>query len=172
MTLYEEALSAASKELSLPQDNWNVEKLASLRLMLKVAQHKWSGNQTSGVAREMIDLMGAITELLDKVKPTEEVQVRVNFAKTAVGIGFATCPECGHRAQHRFAPDELAPLPPKPAPVEVPIVEAAPSTATPAPTPASAPPRVVVDNKPLIDYSPMRRPDGGSYNPFGSEVHR
>jgi hypothetical protein len=169
-THYEQALEAASKELGRPATDWAVEKLGSLRLMLAVERHRWSHNQTSATARSMIDLMGEISSLLKEVGPAEEIRININTVKTAVGIGHVTCPECGHRSQHRFEDGTLEPLPPKP-PVEQPAIadDAAPvAPASPPATAAPVPAKVV----PLIDYSPTRRHNGDTYNPLGSEFHK
>jgi hypothetical protein len=172
-TLYEQTLNAASKELGRSKDDWSVERLASLRLMLAVARHKWSGTQASSVGREMLDVMGEISALLKEVKPQEELRIDVNFVSGVRGIYRCSC--CGEEntlEDGSYEPAEggrrrdfvAAPATP-PAPV------AAPSTPTPAAVPAA--PVLVVDNAaPLIDFfSPTRTHRGDTYNPFGSEYH-
>jgi hypothetical protein len=148
------------------KDDWQVEKLASLRLMLRVAQHRWSQNQSSGAGRETIDLMNEIDGLLKEVKPQEELQIRTTFVSGVVGR--YVCQHC--HIENRIedgsytpaeGPSRFAATPSEPTPVP------APSTAIATPV-APAPDNVV----PLVDYTPTRQHNGGTYNPFGSEYHK
>jgi hypothetical protein len=100
MTLYEEALESAAKELGREPSDWNVERLASLRLMLAVARHRWSASQTTGTAREMLDVMAEITALLDKVKPAEGLRIELTYVEGVEGR---------YRCQHCSEWNELAP---------------------------------------------------------------
>jgi hypothetical protein len=123
---YQAALEAVASGLGAEPDSELAKHVAFLRLV--------RDNMTAAAIRGervvVADVLALDQALKGHLPEREQLKIDVSFVEGAVGIGFATCPECGHRAQHHFGEGTLDPLPPKPAPVEVPaVVEAAPSTA-------------------------------------------
>jgi hypothetical protein len=168
-TAYDLELKAAAKMLGRDRDDWSVQRLAHLTLLWKVAQHRWSESQTAANTDQVVSLMDAITALKAEVAPAEEVQIRIDYVSGVVGR--YVCEFC--HAENRLADGSFQPLEGRPA--RYAATPANPATPVPAPSTATAAPAapvLVVDNKPLLDFSPTRQHFGDTYNPFGSEFHK
>jgi hypothetical protein len=168
MTLYEEALESAAKELGRDKSDWSVEKLATLRLQLAVARHGWESTQEPGHSREMREVMDAIDALLKEVKPQEELRISLHFVEKPEGI--YTCQHC--HMENRLESGSYEPVEPRRRDF---APEAVNEPAQPAPVPAPsvapaepAPP----DNIVPIDYAVRRTPSDGAYNAFGWMGHQ
>jgi hypothetical protein len=116
-------LAQVAADYGVDADSDQADHIATLIVLRKAIRDRaWRGD----TIRTDPDDMAKIDALLKAYQPAkDQLQIEVNFVKSAVGIGHATCPQCGHRAEHRFGDGELEPLPPKP-PVEKPAVAEAP----------------------------------------------
>jgi hypothetical protein len=126
---YQAALDAVMASLGGKPDDELVKHVTFLRLV--------RDNMTAAAMRGERVVVADVLALDQALKAhlpakQEEVRFEIDWCETAVGIGHVVCPECGYRATHRFEAGTLEPLPPKPAPVEVPVTEAAPTPAPPA----------------------------------------
>jgi hypothetical protein len=95
LTVIEQAIKDAAKELNLPKDHWDVERLATMQVMLKVARHKWSQGQSASAAGDMLTLMDSITTLRKEAKLAEPMDIKLQIVKRAIGIANITCKHCG-----------------------------------------------------------------------------
>jgi len=133
LTVVEQAIKDAAKELNLPKDHWDVERLATMTVMLKVARHKWSQGQSSGAAGDMLTLMSEISAMRSKAGLGGPREIEVSFLRRVVGV-FKCC-KCGERNE---IPDYQRPEPP-PAPPALPPFQRPIDEAEANPKPASEP---------------------------------
>ena len=95
LTVVEQAIKDASAELGLPKDHWDVERLATLQVMLKAARHKWENGQSSSAASDMVTLMEEITKLRAAAGLTSGPrEMEITFVEGVTGV--YKCTECGH----------------------------------------------------------------------------
>jgi hypothetical protein len=133
MTTYtfDDALTEAAAELSLPSTHPRVDRLATLNFAYLSARRQWAQDQAAGSLQVMYNSMERLDAFRKEVGAVEPLSVTVRFVEGATGLGTVTCPSCGHTHRHEFAPGSLDPLPQRP-PIEKPVVvEAAPSTTPP-----------------------------------------
>lgn len=111
LTVVEQAIKDAAAELGLPKDHWNVERYATLQVMLKVARHKWSQDQASSAASEMLSIMDAISAMRREAGIREPLQLNMRVVESYVGIADITCPHCGKASRHELSdkPFDAAP---------------------------------------------------------------
>jgi hypothetical protein len=137
LTVVEQAMKDAAAELKLPKDHWDVERLATLNVMLRVARHKWSQGQAANDANQMLALMDSITTLRREAKAVEPIAIEVNIRKGRFtnGVFRGQCSHCQEWTEYSDTPFEAA----SPAAQANPQPEATsearkpPSVATPAP---------------------------------------
>ena len=98
LTVVEAAIRDASKELGLPRDHWDVERLATLNVMLKVARHRWAQGQSSGAASDMLVLMDSITALRKQAKLVEPLAITIR------SIDSFKCSHCGQIGESETSP--------------------------------------------------------------------
>jgi hypothetical protein len=102
--LVEQAIRDAAKELSLPRDDWRVERLGTLQILLKVTRHKWAADQTSARAADIVMLMDEITKLRTEAgidnTPSE---VEIKFVEHYTGVATITCPHCQMSSRHEVS---------------------------------------------------------------------
>jgi hypothetical protein len=91
LTTWESALKEAARELALPKDDFRVEKLATLTLLLKVQRAQWANGKLTN-SGDMIEVMNAIEALRSTAGGPREILV--NVVKAVSGI--FTCARCGH----------------------------------------------------------------------------
>jgi len=154
LTVVEQAIKDASAELGLPKDHWDVERLATLQVMLKAARHKWENGQSSSAASDMVTLMEEITKLRAAAGlASGPREMEITFVEGVTGV--YKCTECGH--ENRLAPRVTA--------TQDALIE--PQTAsTDTPAPAESPPAVVpLTSRPGTTRSPRRRPQEGPAAP-------
>jgi len=113
LTVVEQAMKDAAAELGLPKDHWDVERLATLNVMLEVARHKWSAGQATSDANQMLALMEAITALRRESKASEAPQISVEIVRKLRG----KCWHCGKENEvGRLATDAALAEPQRPPP--------------------------------------------------------
>src|SRR5262249_54775324 len=95
----EQAIKDAAAELKLPKTSWDVERLATLNVMLKVARHKWSTGQGSKDAGEMIALMDAITTLRKERGINDDHPTGIEVSIVHPFHGVVTCHACGAKIE-------------------------------------------------------------------------
>jgi hypothetical protein len=103
LTVVEKAIADAARELSLPRDHWNVERLSTLMVLKQVAVHKFSTTQSSQSAADILALMDSISKLRAEAKLNEPVAITVEYAESFIGICDTTCPHCGRTSKHEIA---------------------------------------------------------------------
>ena len=95
LNVVEQAIKDASAELGLPKDHWDVERLATLQVMLKAARHKWENGQSSSAASDMVTLMEEITKLRAAAGlASGPREMEITFVEGVTGV--YKCTECGH----------------------------------------------------------------------------
>jgi hypothetical protein len=62
LSVWQQALKDAARELSMPKDSWPVERFATLRIALQLARSKWASGNTTASA-DLLTLMAEITQL-------------------------------------------------------------------------------------------------------------
>jgi hypothetical protein len=155
---YKAILEQVVADYGVAADSDMADHIATLITLRKAIRDRaWRGDV---LRTDPDDFVTIDTALKQYQRKNDRLQVNVNFVKRAVGIGFATCPECGHRAEHRFEPEELRALPPKPAPVAQPAPTETPPAASavaakPVPANVVSLPSPYAGNRrvsPLSDY--------------------
>jgi hypothetical protein len=162
------ARATIAAQYNLEATDFRVRHLALLLAVFAQSEDQLAHGKVVDIGK-LLDLDHAIAAARTAIQAAEPVQINISYAERACGIGFAVCPGCGLRSEHKFDDDALAPLPAKPpiAPPE-PVAVAAPSTATT--TPPKPAPALVIDNKPLIDFVSRRQINGnGVYSPYGND---
>jgi hypothetical protein len=131
--LLDKAIKAASREMGLPVDDWRVERLANLQVLLRIAQSKWANiiahEKTASNSAEIISLLDAITEAKRVVLPSGargSIIPNVRIQPVEGVEGYYQCQKCGH-GNHL------------PAGSYTPLQDTPKSGAPAAPTPPSAP---------------------------------
>jgi hypothetical protein len=125
---HQQLLERVAAEYGVEPDSDKADHIATLIVLRKAIRDRaWRGDPIRTDPDDMAKIDALLKQYLSR---DEGVKIEVHFVEGAVGIGFATCPECGHRAQHRFEAGALEPLPPKP-PIEKPepVAVAAPPPA-------------------------------------------
>jgi hypothetical protein len=165
LTVVEQAIKDAAAELKLPKNSWDVERLATMQVMLKVARHKWSQGQSSSAAGDMLQLMESITTLRREAKLSEPMDIEVNVVRRATGIADVTCKHCGKTDRYdlpdttRSTPESTPqpeathglPIEPQPRPSDDPApAESMDSNPDSAPADASAPAKVRGNENPTL----------------------
>jgi hypothetical protein len=102
-TAYEIELRNAARDLGRDKDDWSVQRLANLTLLWKVAQHRWTTNQSAANTDQVVSLMDAIDALRKEVKPAEGVQFNVQYVESYVGLADVVCPHCGLKSRHEIS---------------------------------------------------------------------
>jgi hypothetical protein len=102
LTVVEQAVKDAAKELGLPKDHWDVERLATMQVMLKVARHKWASGQSSSAAGDMLQLMAEITTLRKEAR-VEPMEVNIKYASAFVGVADIECKYCHKTARYEVS---------------------------------------------------------------------
>jgi len=126
LTVWDQALKDAAKELDAPTNDFRVEKLATLTLLLKAQRASWTQGKLSN-SGDMIEVMDAIAALRKEAGLGEGVrQINVHFVRTLK----ARCPHCGKMSAVSTEPFENSPHQTHPDPA---IEAAARATVTPPP---------------------------------------
>jgi hypothetical protein len=173
LTVVEQAIKDAAVELGLPKDHWDVERLATLQVMLKAARHKWENGQSSGAASDMVTLMEEITKLRTAAGlASGPREIEVTYVRAVTGI--YKCKHCGE--ENELEDGKYTPAPP-PRVVDMPSDSVARATATtpaaPENTRVSGPENGAVapsESKPAPDAPKVTHRDGVSASPFHSQV--
>jgi hypothetical protein len=105
LTVVEQAIKDAAAELKLPKDHWDVERLATLNVMLRVARHKWSQGQAANDANQMLALMDSITTLRKEARLNEPLDIKIHFVR---GKFTGRCSHCGKSTEYSDRPFDEA----------------------------------------------------------------
>jgi hypothetical protein len=141
LTTWESALKDAAKELGLPKDDFRVEKLATLVLLLKVQRSQWANGKLSK-SSDMIEVMSEITKLRDAAGiDNTPHEVSVQFVEHYVGVATITCPHCKMSSRHEVSNKPFERATPSPAVKTLPEPpDANAGQAAPDPSPAEPKP--------------------------------
>src|SRR5262249_50801229 len=103
-TAFEKQLKVAAEELGLPKDDWQVERLATLKLMYLVARSKWSNGQVSN-SSDMLALMAEITGLRKEAKLMEPMDIKVHIVESEPVVLQADieCKHCGKVGKYQVS---------------------------------------------------------------------
>ena len=102
LTAWEQALKDAAKELGAPKDDFRVEKLATLTLLLKVQRSQWTQGKLPN-SGDMIEVMNAIEALRTAAGLTGPRGFNIKFVHRYVGIADITCPHCKKTSRHEVS---------------------------------------------------------------------
>jgi hypothetical protein len=163
LSVIERAIKDAAAELDLPKDHWDVERLATMQVMLKVARHKWSQGQAPKDAADMLVLMDAITGMRKSAGLQGPRAVDIRFVEGYRGIADVVCPHCHKVSRQEFSdrPFESRPdATPTPKTMGDALIEPA-GLSSGDQAPASAPANVVT----MVTYR-----EGVSASSFHSQV--
>jgi hypothetical protein len=90
LSVWQQALKDAARELSMPKDSWPVERFATLRIALQLARSKWASGNTTASA-DLLVLMGEITTMRANAGLDVPRSVDVQIVKKLRG----KCAHCG-----------------------------------------------------------------------------